>query len=550
MTSLTTTTAKRALIYARYSTDRQTPKSIADQIAEATALCAQQSWRIVGTEWDEEVSGFTDHRAGFERVKHAIRAGEIDVLVAENGERLSRDTEHTAQLQKLCRFHDVTIHTIVDGESSELVLGIKALMSAELLRSIARQTHRGLQGNIGEGRSAGGLSYGYRIPIGADGLRQVGHLVIDDAEAAIVCRIMTEYADGRRPHEIAARLNAEGIASPGGKYWKQNTIYGNSARGTGILNNELYVGVRVWNRLEYRRNPESRKRVSRLRPQSAWVYAEVPNLAIVDDALWDRVKARQLSNAKKKSKTQEGKRALPRPSQFLLSGLLECGCCGGKMTIAGSGRKYYYCQNAKEKGHAVCTGMKGLRQEETEKAVLAGLKRDLLRPEAVEAFRAEYERAVKAASGDLDAERTALTKRLRKTEKEIENGTRAIMAGVMSEAILTALKAAEERKASLVAELASLDRPTVTIPADLSAQYQGVVARLESVLSSPGLIAQAIDIVRSLIERIVVVEREEGGHEVTIEGSLQRLLRASTPAAFAGGASDRLFAGFGCGSRI
>jgi hypothetical protein len=39
-----------------------------------------------------------------------------------------------------------------------------------------------------------------------------------------------------------------------------------SSRGTGILNNELYIGRLVWNRLRYVKDPETGKRVSRPNP--------------------------------------------------------------------------------------------------------------------------------------------------------------------------------------------------------------------------------------------------------------------------------------------
>ena len=64
-------------------------------------------------------------------------------------------------------------------------------------------------------------------------------------------------------------------------------------RGTGLVNNELYIGRLVWNRLRYVKDPSTGKRVSRLNPESAWITTEVPELRIVDDALWEAVRARQ-----------------------------------------------------------------------------------------------------------------------------------------------------------------------------------------------------------------------------------------------------------------
>ena len=67
-------------------------------------------------------------------------------------------------------------------------------------------------------------------------------------------------------------------------------MHGNRRRGTVILNNELYVGRLVWNRLRYVKDPATGKRISRLNPESAWIIQEVPELRIVDAELWERVR--------------------------------------------------------------------------------------------------------------------------------------------------------------------------------------------------------------------------------------------------------------------
>jgi hypothetical protein len=67
----------------------------------------------------------------------------------------------------------------------------------------------------------------------------------------------------------------------------------NVRQGAGLLNNELYIGQPVWNRLRYIEDPDTGKRVSRLNPASTWVITEVPELRIIDDELWEAVKARQ-----------------------------------------------------------------------------------------------------------------------------------------------------------------------------------------------------------------------------------------------------------------
>jgi hypothetical protein len=119
-----------------------------------------------------------------------------------------------------------------------------------------------------------------------------GARAIHPDEAATVRRIFRAFADGQSPKTIAKQLNAEGVAGPDGPWWP-NTIAGQPKRGTGILNNELYVGRIVWNRLRYLKDPETGKRRSRLNPSHVWVTVEAPQLRIVDDESWQAVKARQ-----------------------------------------------------------------------------------------------------------------------------------------------------------------------------------------------------------------------------------------------------------------
>jgi hypothetical protein len=69
------------------------------------------------------------------------------------------------------------------------------------------------------------------------------------------------------------------------------------SRGTGILNNELYIGKLVWNRLAYIKNPEAGNRASRLNSESEWIVKDVPELRIIDQELCDRVKARAFTKS-------------------------------------------------------------------------------------------------------------------------------------------------------------------------------------------------------------------------------------------------------------
>ena len=201
--------------------------------------------------------------------------------MAESLDRLSRDQEHVAALYKQLSFQGVLLLTIGEGEISELHVGLKGAMSALYLKDLAQKTRRGLEGRIRQGRSAGGLSYGYRIVrgIGRDGAPSTGERQIDENEADVVCSIFATFAAGKSPRAIAKDLNDRGILGPRGVPWGASTIYGNQQRGTGILNNELYVGRPVWNRQRFVKDPEMIRRQARPNPREEWVVEESPGPA-------------------------------------------------------------------------------------------------------------------------------------------------------------------------------------------------------------------------------------------------------------------------------
>ena len=70
--------ATRAIIYARFSTDRQNEKSVDDQIALCAARCAREGWEVVDSFSDRAVSGSTPvaKRVGGAKMLAALMARE------------------------------------------------------------------------------------------------------------------------------------------------------------------------------------------------------------------------------------------------------------------------------------------------------------------------------------------------------------------------------------------------------------------------------------------------------------------------------------------
>ena len=268
----------KVAIYARYSSDNQRDASIADQLRVCRAFAERQGWTICEEYTDHAVSGATLLRAGFQALMRDALNRRFDVVLAESLDRFSRDQEDTAGLFKRLTFAGVNIVTLAEGDITHLHIGFKGTMNALFLKDLAEKTHRGLRGRVEDGKSAGGLCYGYRVVKALNaGTVTTGEREIDPEQAAVVERIFRDFVAGVSPEAIVKALNREGVAGPFGGSWSPSTIHGNAKRGTGILNNELYVGRMVWNRLRYVKNPDTGKRVSRLNPSAEWITKSVPD---------------------------------------------------------------------------------------------------------------------------------------------------------------------------------------------------------------------------------------------------------------------------------
>jgi site-specific DNA recombinase len=555
-------TRTRAVIYACYSTDMQNPMSTRDQLAACQARALQKGWTVVGEYSDAAISGTQNDRPSYNQMFPELEKGSFDILLSESLDRLSRDAEDIAKLYKHTEFQDVLIHTLDIGDVSETDKGLAGLMSGLYIKSLAAKTHRGLLGKINEGKSAGGLSYGYRVALDDRGVAIKGEQAIDKAEAEVVRRIFRDFTNGISPLKIAATLNDEKVLSPrsrvgSGGHWKQNTINGNRHRGTGILNNELYVGKRVWNRLKYTKDPTTRKRVSRLRDVSEWEVHGVPHLRFIDDELWDAVKTRQATLTKSRpdsgseTKNRLGQNQTLRRQKYSLSGLLECGLCGGNLTIARVGeRKRYYCANKKEKGDSVCTGIVGILRVNAEALVFAAMRRELMTDDAYGKFREDFEKHFEASQSDAKNDYELRTRTIRQQETKRTNLFSALESGVHSPALIERLNDVDrELNELIVAREASVVQP-VSLPANLPTLYRHYGSELVQTLTSEKVVGRAIDEIRQIIERITVkYDKDTKSHTLEIFGNLVEMLSKSNLPEFEvyqnSGSSIKLVAGVG-----
>ena len=514
----------RAALYARYSSDLQRDASIEDQLRLCRERAGREGWRVADSYSDRSVSGASLLRPGVQALMEDGQAGRFDVVLAESLDRISRDQEEIAGVYKRLTFAGARMVTLSEGDINELHIGLKGTMGALYLKDLADKTRRGLRGRIEDGKSGGGNSYGYRVvrKTGEDGAPVRGEREIDPEQAAIVNRIFTEYVVGRSPRDIAHRLNAEGILGPRGSAWGPSTINGNAARGTGILNNELYVGRLVWNRLRYIKDPDTGKRVSRLNPKEEWVIQDVPELRIVGERLWKKVKGRQANVRKRYGEGFRNRLTAARRKRYLLSGLVTCGACGGGYSVVY--RDILGCSTVKNKG--TCSNTIRITRGELEERILASLREHLMTPDKFALFCEEYTREINRLRREDSSSLAARRAELRKVEARIEKMIQAIMDGFYSPTMKETMPGLEARKAELTAELEQAKEPPALLHPSMAEEYRKRLDGLFEALADERTRLETTDDIRALVGRIVVAPEPggDGRAQLRLEGDLGGIL--------------------------
>jgi hypothetical protein len=240
----------------------------------------------------------------------------------------------------------------------------------------------------------------------------------------------------------------------------------------------------------------------------------VPELRIVEDSLWEAVRSRQAELARQFEATTSGLREararkmneLRRPV-FLLSGLLECGRCGGKYGIVVNDR--YGCLNRYRRG--TCDNGHTIRRDVIERRALAGISEKLVSAEAVREAVAAYveqtnlENRERRAQADLD----------RRTLDKIERSMAGLMAAIEDGMYQPAMKARmadiERQKAEILSRLADTPADAPDIHPNIAEIYRRKVERFSMILDDPELRPEVANEIRSLVARIVLVPGEKRG---------------------------------------
>lgn len=465
-----------AAIYARKSTEQHgvadDQKSVARQVEQARAYAASRGWTVADEHVyiDDGISGAEfAGRPGFLRLMNALKPEPpFEALIMSEESRLGREqievsyalkTLITAGVRVFCYLTDTERTLNSPIEKAMLAL---AAMADEMEREKARQrTYDAMARKAKARHVTGGRVFGYDNVevLGTNGARSHVERRINEGEAAVVRRIFEMAAGGLGKKAIAKRLNTDGAVCPRAQQgrprgWTPSSVFE-------VLNRPLYSGVIVWNQTHKRNKWGAHKQAPN--PESEWLRVPAPELRIVSDSLWNATQA-QLATSRMAYLARNNGHAWGRPpghleSRYLLTGLCECGMCGGSMVVKtrphGRRKEHRYgCSSYHLRGKAVCENGLDAVMEASDMLVLDRIGRDLLTPKVAD----RAVELVQEALGGRSAAAAAadgLRARLDAVEGRIRNLTAAIAGGGSLPSLLTALGEAERHRAELLAQVES-----------------------------------------------------------------------------------------------
>ena len=226
-----------AVIYARFSCDRQREESIDDQVR----VCRQEAERrgdtIVKVYADSAMSGRSDHRPQFlQMISDATNKHAFERVYVYRYDRFARNRFHSAVYKQKLKEAGADLVSATERvpDSPEGIL-LEALIEAYgefYSASLAQQVARGLEGNALECKTNGVSVFGFRT--GPDGRYEE-----NPDEAPIVRRIFGQLASGATLQSVCDGLTADGIRTRSGSEWSKASI-------NRMLWNDKYLGVYKW----------------------------------------------------------------------------------------------------------------------------------------------------------------------------------------------------------------------------------------------------------------------------------------------------------------
>ncbi len=381
---------QKAVVYARYSSEKQNEQSIEGQLHECQAFAKLRDISIVNNYIDRAMSAKTDDRPQFKQMIKDSACGIFDCIIVYKTDRFARNRYDSAMYKARLKKNGVKIYyakeNIPDGPEGiileSMLEGFAEYYSAEL----SQKVKRGIKENVRKGLSFGGTCpYGYKI---VD-----KRYTINEAQRPYVVKIFQDYANGQRQLDIFNELNLLPNYAGKGREWNKSSL-------NGMLSNKKYIGI--------------------YQTQGLTVTDAIP--PIISEELFNKVQKRLVLNRHRPGSARA-------TTNYLLSGKMFCGICGNVMNgSSGKGKMgnvyyYYRCSKKDCKRMFSKDKLEQLVVDATTTNVLIPKRFDDIAKRCIDIYKKEQKQ--EDVSG-------ALNKQLTEINSKINNLIKAIEAGIIT----------------------------------------------------------------------------------------------------------------------
>ena len=404
----------RAVIYARYSSNKQREESIEGQVRVCTEFAERKGLKIVGTYIDRAISGRTDQRPDFQKMISDSSKGIFDSVIVYKTDRFARNKYDSAIYKTLLKRNNIKLYyaaeNIPDGPEGIILEALMEGMAEYYSAELSMKIKRGMTENALKCKTNG-----YHAPLGYRTAKD-GTYEIDPDTAPFVKEIFKQFNEGVPQAEICRYLNRLGLKTATGSKFNKSSF-------NRLLRNKKYIGI--------------------------YKFADVE----IEDGVPAILTKEEFYMAQKKLRENKISKSPKAKINYLLTEKLFCGYCNEPMIgVSGtgnSGKKYGYYTCPKQRAKKGCEKKK-VSKNWLENLVVEETIKYLNVPGMIDKV-AEKVFAIQDEEKPDEVER--LKKALEENKKSLKNIQRAIEMGVFSKETKERIDALEEEQGILEYEL-------------------------------------------------------------------------------------------------
>ena len=405
---------KKAVIYARFSSAKQTEQSIEGQLRICHAYAKDNDFVVVKEYIDRAKSARTDQRPAFQQMLYDSYTNAFDIVIVYALDRFARDDGDHGTDKRILQRNGVLLLSAtqqigINADGTEnlggiLTEGIYVAIAKYYSRELSQKIRRGQRECVEKRCTLGALPpYGYIV--------RDKKYYIDEQKADIVREIFKLYIAGQGATAIAKNLNARGIKNSKGNDFQDTHVMK-------ILRNPRYTGRFTYQDITYE--------------------DYLPR--IIDDETF-------ISANKKADASRKAPARAKAHTEYLLSGRIFCGECGspviGESGKGKLGKYYYYYKCGAQKRGKGCK-LKPVNKDKIEAIVVNQTYAKFMNSSLQSIVIEKFLELQKQTSENKEISR--LNSELKQTKKAISNVLDFIKQGVISKALQQELMALEVRQ--------------------------------------------------------------------------------------------------------